>query len=110
MPFVHRQVDSAAVIAISGRLTFGPDAERLESMVKELAAQGGRKFVFDVSELHYTDSSGVGALVACLTEIRRTGGEMRLAGASPRILRILAMTGVDKLMQLYPTVDAAVAG
>jgi anti-sigma B factor antagonist len=109
MPFEHRQVDSAAVVAISGRLTFGPDADSLESLVKELAAQGGRKFVFDLTGLHYTDSSGVGALVACLTLIKKAGGELCLAGANPRIKRILAMTGVDQLLKFYPTVDAAVA-
>lgn len=110
MPFEHRQVDSASVVVISGRLTFGPDAAQLESMVQELAQQGERTFVFDVSGLHYTDSSGVGALVSCLTAIKKAGGELRLAGASPRIMRILSITGVDQLMHFYPTVDAAVAG
>jgi anti-sigma B factor antagonist len=56
------------------------------------------------------DSSGVGALISCLTVIKKAGGELRLAGASPRIQRILGMTGVDKLLPAYPTVDAAVAG
>jgi anti-sigma B factor antagonist len=110
MPIAHRQVDSAAVLAISGRLVFGRDTDQLESLVKELSAQSTRKFVFDLSALDYMDSSGVGALVSCLTLIRKAGGELRLAGASPRIWRILTMTGVDKLLQAYPTVDAAVAG
>jgi anti-sigma B factor antagonist len=110
MPIEHRQVDSTAVVAISGRLVFGRDTDRLESLVKELSAQGGRKFVFDVAALDYTDSSGVGAMVSCLTLIKRAGGELRLAGANPRIQRILTMTGVDKLLQFYPSVDAAVAG
>lgn len=110
MPIAHRQVDSAAVVAISGRLVFGRDTDQLESLVKELSAQSTRKFVFDVSSLDYMDSSGVGALVSCLTLIKKAGGELRLAGASPRIWRIFTMTGVDKLLEAYPTVDAAVAG
>ena len=110
MPIEHRQVDSTAVVAISGRLVFGRETERLESLVKDLSAQGGRKFVFDISALDYIDSSGVGALISCLTLIKKAGGELRLAGANPRIQRILGMTGVDKLLRIYPTVDAAVAG
>jgi anti-sigma B factor antagonist len=110
MPIEHRQVDSTAVVTISGRLVFGRETERLESLAKDLSAQGGRKFVFDVSALDYLDSSGVGALISCLTVIKKAGGELRLAGASPRIQRILGMTGVDKLLPAYPTVDAAVAG
>jgi len=110
MPIEHQQVDSTAVVTISGRLVFGRETERLESLAKDLSAQGGRKFVFDVSALDYLDSSGVGALISCLTVIKKAGGELRLAGASPRIQRILGMTGVDKLLPAYPTVDAAVAG
>jgi anti-sigma B factor antagonist len=110
MPVEHRQVDSTAVVTISGRLVFGRETERLESLVKELSAPGPRQFVFDLSTLDYTDSSGVGAIVSCLTLIKKAGGELRVAGANPRIRRILGMTGVDKILPVYPTVDAAVAG
>jgi len=111
MAIEQRQNDSSAVVvAITGRLVFGRDTDRLESLIKELTAHSGHKFVFDVSALDYTDSSGVGALVSCLTVIKKSGGELRLAGASARIQRILSMTGVDKLVSLYANVDAAVTG
>jgi anti-anti-sigma factor len=45
--------------------------------------------------------------VACLTQIKTSGGDLRLAAANPRIRRLLTMTGVDKLMPLYPTVAEA---
>jgi anti-sigma B factor antagonist len=111
MPIEQRQTDStAAVVAITGRLTYGRDTAGLETLVKELCQQAGRKIVFDLSALDYTDSSGIGAVVACLTLIKKAGGELRLAGASPRIQRIFSMTGVDRLISSYPDVAAAVAG
>ena len=45
--------------------------------------------------LDYADSSGSGMLVSCLTNVKKAGGELKLAGANPRIRRIFAMTGVD---------------
>lgn len=111
MPIEQRQSDSnAAVVAISGRFIHGRDTDGLETLVKDLCKQAGRKVVFDLSALDYTDSSGVGALVACLTHIKKAGGELRLAGVNPRIQRILSMTGVDRLLSQYPNVAAAVAG
>ena len=110
MPLEHRQVDSTQVVEISGRLVFGRETEQLESLVKDLSAQGASRVVFDISALEYTDSSGVGALVASLTLIKRAGGELRMAGARPRIQRILELTGMDKLVQFYSTVEEAVAG
>ena len=98
------------LIVVSGRLVMGKDIERLEAMVKELVAAGDAKvFVFDLSALDYADSSGIGTFVSCLTYIKKSGGEMRLAGANPRIQRLFTMTGVDHLMNQFPTVAAATA-
>jgi len=111
MPIESRQIDAgAAVITISGRLVFGRDVERLESLVDDMIQKGPTRFVFDVSSLDYADSSGIGAMVACLTHIRKSGADLRMAGASPRIRRLLTMTGVDQLLPMYATVAEATAG
>jgi anti-sigma B factor antagonist len=99
-----------SVVTLSGRLVFGKEVERLESVVKDLVQHGQKRVIFDASGLEYADSSGIGTLVACLTQIKGSGGELRVAGANPRIRRLLNMTGVDKLMALYPTLAEATAG
>ena len=111
MPIESKQVQGGiAVVTISGRLTFGREAERLESIVGELLKGGQSKFVFDASTLEFVDSSGIGTIVSCLTQIKKSGADLRLAGASPRIKRLFTMTGVDKLLSLYPSVAEATAG
>jgi anti-anti-sigma factor len=110
MPIESQQTDSgAAVVTVSGRLVLGKDVERLETLINELLKLDRRKFVFDITALDYADSSGIGTLVACLTHIRKAGGELRMAGANARMLRLFQMTGVDSLMSMYPTVAAAIA-
>jgi anti-anti-sigma factor len=97
----------AALVTVTGRLTLGRDAERLESVVNELLKQGQKKFIFDASALDYADSAGIGTVVACVTHIKKAGGDMRMAGANARVLRLFQMTGVDQLLSLYPTVQEA---
>ena len=97
-------------MTVSGRLVLGKDLERLETAVNELLKGGQKQFVFDISALDYADSSGIGTLVACLTHIRKAGGELRVAGANARMSRLFQMTGVESLMAMYPTVAAATAG
>ena len=92
----------AALITVTGRLTLGRDVDRLEAVVNELLAQGQKKFIFDASALDYADSAGIGAVVACLTHIKKAGGDMRMAGANARVLRLFQMTGVDQILSLYP--------
>ena len=108
MPIETKQLDSGiAVVTVSGRLVLGKDEEQLEAVTGKLLQQGQTKFVFDISALDYADSSGIGTLVACLTRIRKASGELRMAGANPRMVRLFQMTGVASLMSLYPTVAAA---
>ena len=102
MPIESKRLEpGVAVIALSGRLTFGRDLESLESLIQKLVQEGDRRFVLDATTLEYVDSSAIGALVSGLTHVKKAGGEMRLAGASPRIVRLFTMTGVDKLMGTY---------
>jgi anti-sigma B factor antagonist len=108
MPIESKEIEGGvAVIAVSGRLTFGREAERLEGLVTELLKGGKTRFVLDVSGLDYVDSSGIGTVVSCLTQVKKSGADLRMAGASPRIQRLFSMTGIDKLLTLYPTVAEA---
>jgi anti-sigma B factor antagonist len=111
MPVETKQLDSGVtVVAVSGRLVLGKEVERLETAVTTLLAQGERKFVVDLSALDYADSAGIGTFVSCLTQIKKSGGEMRVAAANQRVNRLFQLTGVDHLMPLYATVAEAAAG
>jgi anti-sigma B factor antagonist len=105
-----KQLDSGiAVVTIAGRLSVGAETERLDAAVKGLLQQDQKKFVLDITTLDYVDSSGLGMLVSCLTNVKKAGGELKLAGANPRIRRIFAMTGVDTMMPMFDTLAAATA-
>ena len=110
MPIESKQTEAGvAVISISGRLVFGREADRLESVVGDFVKSGQSRFVFDLAALEYVDSSGIGTIVSCLTQIKKAGADLRVAGASPRIKRLFSMTGVDKLLAQYPSVAEATA-
>ena len=108
MPIETKQLDSGiAVVAIAGRLVLGKDQQELEEVTADLLRHGQKKFVFDLANLDYADSSGLGTLVACLTHIKKAEGDLRIAGANPRMVRLFRMTGIETLMSLYPNVGAA---
>lgn len=108
MPIAMKQLEAGiALVTISGRLVLGKDEEHLESITGDLIKQGQKRFVYDISTLDYADSSGIGTLVSCLTNIKKAGGDLRMAGANVRMMRLFTMTGVQSLIALYPTVAAA---
>jgi anti-anti-sigma factor len=110
MSVVAKQLDSGvAVVTITGRLAMGAETERLDATVKSLLQKDQKKFVLDITTLDYVDSSGIGMLVSCLTNVKKAGGELKLAGANPRIRRIFSMTGVDTMMPMFDTLADATA-
>lgn len=110
MPVETKQVSpGTVVVAVSGRLVLGREVERLEAAVKDLVNQTPGRVVFDLTGLDYADSAGIGTFVACLTLIKKAGGEMRMAGVNARVGRLFQLTGIDQLMTVFPTVADATA-
>ena len=111
MPIESKRSEAgASVIALSGRLVFGRDLDQLEAAVNKLIETGEKRTILDASALDYVDSAAIGTLVSCLSHVKKSGGELRLAGANPRIVRLFSMTGVDKLLPVYPSIAEAAAG
>ena len=66
--------------------------------------------VFDLADVHFMDSSGIGILLNRYKQMERSGGSVVLYGAGPQIQRILSIGGISRLMPCYATKEAALAG
>lgn len=72
--------------------------------------QGATLLVADMSKTNFCDSAGVSALVRTF---RRAGTEataLRLAVTAPAVQRVLSITGIDRLVDIFPSVAASLAG
>jgi len=54
------------------------------------------------------DSSGIGELVRCYTEVRRSGGRLGLTNCNHRLLDMLRMTRLSDILETFDSDDAAV--
>jgi anti-sigma B factor antagonist len=66
--------------------------------------------IVNMAETTFCDSAGVNALVRAHKRAAANGTEIRLVVASPGVQRVLAITGVDRLIAVCPTVTASLAG
>ena len=91
-------------------ISLRPDGQELQWKVEELLAKSEKKVVMDFTDLKYLDSTGLGIVVFCAGKLNESGGELRVAGASPTILNLFKITRVDKVLHLDDTVEKAVGG
>src|SRR5215467_6570357 len=64
--------------------------------------------VFDLTEVQYLSSIGIGSLVTAERVLRQRHGRSILAGLSASVARVLEITGVLREFQQAPNVAAAV--
>lgn len=85
------------------------NAEELRAAIFDTMAHGHATFVVDMTATGYCDSAGLHVLVRAHRHAQAGGGEVRLVITSAAVLRIFAITGVDRVIPNFPTVQEAVA-
>jgi anti-sigma B factor antagonist len=98
------------VLNIAGRITLGGESKQLEWAVDSLVSEGKKKVIFDLSKVTSVDSTGIGIIVMSAGKLKKAGGQLRVAGASPHVEEVLKMTNVDQIVGLHSTTAAAASG
>lgn len=83
------------------------NADEVREQLLSAANQGASVLVADMSQTTFCDSSGITALVRAFRRANESGTKFRLVTTSPAVLRVLEITGVDRLIDVYPTVAEA---
>jgi anti-sigma B factor antagonist len=93
------------VAALSGELGLAA-APALREQLLNLPGQ----LIIDLSGVRGADASGLAVLVGSARRARLLGGFLRLAAPSMAVAGVLAATGIDEHLDIFPTVKAAIAG
>jgi anti-sigma B factor antagonist len=99
-----------AALVMQGSIHCGPECARLEREVDGLIAARQTRVIFDMAGVTHADSAAIGSIIRSLTKLKSAGGALRIAAAHPMIEHSLKLTKVDKLIEMFPTVDQAAIG
>jgi len=69
---------------------------------------GEPQVVLDLGQVGFMSSSGIRMLLEMLKQSRGMGGDLRLAAVQPGVQRILEISGLARLLKIYPSVEEAV--
>ena len=83
------------------------NAALLQEVLAEAAGPGPVLVVVDMSRTRFCDSAGLNALVAANRRVRAEGGEMRLVVTSESVTRIVELTGVNRVVPIYASLEDA---
>ena len=94
------------IVSMTGELDIAT-AEQAYSYISEVLDGRAAPVTVDLSGLTFCDASGLGALARVARHARQAGRQLRLASAGPSVLKIMRITGMDRVFpELYPSARA----
>ena len=86
------------------------NADAVREDLLSVLNQGAVLLVADMSRTTFCDSAGVSALVRTFRRAVASSSGLRLVVCTPAVHRVLSLTGVDRLVDVFPSVAACLAG
>ena len=105
----RRHVEPDIVLLEMAGVMVEDESKQVQSYVDAALRENRRKVILDLSRVERLDSLGVGTIVSCSAKLRKSGGELRVAGTWGVVDDLLKLTRVDQIVAFY-TNPAAAAG
>jgi len=107
MSISQKHLENAVVLMPEDDITWRTQPE-LRNSLDDLSENGESHIIIDLSHVHEITGYGLGLLASRCGQLRREHGDIRLAGASDAVRRLLHVTHLDDLFQLFDSAESAV--
>ena len=109
MDFKQEVKDGIIHLHLSGDLIGENNGPGILEALNDQINEGYYKAIIDISEVRYMNSSGIGVLITVLTRLRNKGGEVVLLNPSEQVKKLLVITKLNNIFNIYDNVDEAVS-
>ena len=83
-------------------------APALKTEFITMHAEGIKNIILDLSEVKYTDSSGLSALLVGNRTFHQEGGIFILASPTEHTMKLIKISQLDGVLNILPTVEEAI--
>lgn len=102
----HVLGDSTLVIQLREESLDAGNVQVFKDEVQAVLKQHTR-VVFDLDGVRFIDSSGIGALLSCMRQMRQRQGEVRLCRLSATVIALFELMRLDRVFTLCATCEEA---
>ena len=104
----ERYRQDVVIVDLAGKVTTGEPIVQIKQVTRRLIADGVRRVILNLEKVTYTDSSGMGEIIACYSILREHEGMLKLVQVPPRVLELLRITKLDTVVEIFETEDEGV--
>jgi len=103
-----REHENVAVLCLNGRLDLA-SGSTLKEQLKRLTQKNIIQVHLNLSEVEFINSSGLGALVSIMKEVRLQKGRLTLSNLASYVQEIFEITQLSHIFEIYSTEEEALA-
>ena len=96
---VYEKKRDVLIVRLAGDLddrTAGELRREIDALISDI---GVRRLLFDMRELRFMDSSGIGLIIGRYKRMRGRGGSVAVYGLDERMDKIFSMAGLYRLVE-----------
>jgi len=108
LEITERRIGDVTILDLTGRVVLGEGDAPFRQHIEGLAKQGRLKIVLNLRDVTYIDSAGVGVMVGKLVSLRRQGGDIRLLTLVQRNLRVMTITKLVSVFEIFDSEEDAI--
>ena len=102
----ERDLGDVTILKLKGELILDEGDMPLRKDIDALVEHGHVNLVFDLHDVSRLDSAGIGTLIRSYLATHRHGGDLKLLHVPPRASRLLNMTNLASVFEMYDSEDA----
>ncbi len=87
------------VVVVAGELDLHT-SPALRDHLLGLIERGSSRIAVDMTKVDFMDSSSLGALITCLKRLREADGHLTLVGLDGPPMKVMTLTGLDRVFEL----------
>lgn len=108
MEIQDRQMGNVTILSLKGSID-AMMAPKITEFIQGQVARGNINLVGDLAGVDYTSSAGLRVLLGAIKDTRSQGGDLRLTGVQPDVLKVLTLSGFTNILKMFDSVDEAVS-
>jgi anti-sigma B factor antagonist len=107
MEIKTEHTDGVAVLFIKEDRLDANNSEELKAELRRLCERGTKDMIIDLKEIHFIDSSGLGALVSGYKNASTLHGSLKLSNLQSQVKSMFELTRLHRVFDIFTSTDDA---
>lgn len=108
MHLERTEKDDALIITVQASRIDAASAIHMKEQFRTCIETPSERVIMDISQVEFMDSSGLGAMVACLKLL--DGKPLEIASLSATVKKVFTLTRMDQVFVLHKDLNSALTG